>query len=145
MSNPFEKIKEKNAQFPQIRKQAEARYDELVMSVLRELRNALYPHSPTVSSPVSGLLGVGGDVEVFSGWHICGYFPQHPDPSKPWENPPRGVNTGVSVSLIFDSNNCPTSFLCTISQDWFYEPSKSGRTRGLTRHELTEVLARMHS
>lgn len=166
MSNPFEKIRQdqlkkkqaqdakeaeitrQSAQARQKRRQAAFRYNELVMSVLCELEATLYSgwgvQGPIPSGCREDSLGDYNDYYVVS-WNIAGYR----------NLPNRTLDRGVYVCLIFDpgsSSTCfdqnahPICFECVVQQhNDFNVAPKIERTRGLTRQELTEVLARMHS
>lgn len=157
MSNQFEKIREdqlnkkqkqaaedaerhrQHRQAEQRRKQAGARYDELVRSVLRELQATLYP-----GQRIDGSFFPGDFDECYTVyWNIGRYYPAVND------------NKGVYICLIFDpgsnstcfdQNAHPICFECVVKQDFdFHVAPKTERTHGLTRQELTEVLVRLHS
>lgn len=166
MSNPFEQIKRnqlkkkqaqdakeaeitrQSAQARQKRRQAAFRYNELVMSVLRELEATLYSgwgvQGPIYSGGREDDLGDYDDYYIVS-WNIAGYR----------NLPNRTLDRGVYVCLIFDPGNnstCfdqnahPVCFECVVKQDPdFHVEPRIRRTCSLTRQELTRVLVQMHS
>lgn len=155
MSNPFEKIRqdqlkkkqaqdakeaEMDRQYMQahkIRQQTEFHYDALVISVLRELQIAFYPHES-----VHGFHEQMRIAGHFLGWGIGKYRPYRPYPGGTYEHCKENFEIGVRIDLVFDQNNHPICFNCYGNRTGH---CTNECTRGLTRQELVEVLVQMHS
>lgn len=158
MSNSFEKLKqdrlreeqEKQAeaakeatkreemyraaiQYEQTLEQEESRYNELVMSVLRELQAAVYP----TESVHRVREWTGGGMNLPCGWGIgvCCFTGK----SRDWDK-------GVHIMLV-RQNGRPICFRCRVQKEYRYAQERCTAilTRGLTRQELVEVLTRVHS